>query len=235
MVYDRADTVAEYLEGIADEEGIAVAGRWELESQEGRAVTVWDVQTRGERYWVFSNPVNRYAHRLLPSAELAHGFHAALVRRIAALRAQGWIGKEEDAWGSAWELLESAGEVYARTPAGAGYRAVGQRCRDCLATTIHHFLGEPLVNAGHRAPVEADFLHWAEALANAAGPGVAGRDLRSHLKTVSRVAWDRTARLLDGEETEAREGELALKATFEVIQGFMLVVAYFREPGGQSP
>lgn len=235
MAYDSADTVAEYLEGIAHEEGIAVAGRWELESKEGRAVAVWDVQTRGERYWVFSNPVNRYAQRLLPSAELAFAFHAALVRRIAALRAQGWIGKAEDSWGTAWRLLESAAQVYARTPAGAGYRTVGQRCRDCLATTIDHFVGEPLVSAGHQAPAEADFLHWAEALANAAGPGVAGRDMRSHLKTVSRAAWDRTARLLDVEDVEALEGELALEATFEVIQGFMLVVAYFREPGGQSP
>jgi hypothetical protein len=182
---------------------------------------VWDVHAKsGERWWVLTNPTNLYSQTDFPSQDYILSFHIGLSARLLARREAPASDEEQNRLAAAWRRCQQGAEALDRAEEAEDFQAVGMRCRECLIELVRGVASPDMVPLGVEAPKRADFIHWAELIANAIAGGRSASELRGYMKAVSRAAWQYVNWLTHATGSARRDGELAVDMTQHVLSVF---------------
>jgi len=84
---------------------------------------LWDEHTDKGRWWVITNPTNRYSQDQFPNMDLALTFHAGLCLCIPP---------RSEKPKKCWRCLSEASEALKHAHEVTDYQSIGVRCREAL-------------------------------------------------------------------------------------------------------
>jgi hypothetical protein len=186
--------IREYVEWQAKGEKVKHAERVTTETIFGRRHEVWDVHTDKTRWWVITQPTNLYSQALFPSMDYTLSFHIGLMARVEAAERGRGPGANRDRLASAW--------------------------RPWMQAAAQSLADETMVPAGAEAPKRADFIHWAELLADHFAGGSSAAEVRGYLKALSRSAWQLVNWVTHASNAARPDAAVALTATEAVLVAF---------------
>jgi hypothetical protein len=94
------------------------------------------------------------------------------------------------------------------------------KLRECLLTLTHTLARPEYVPAGEEAPKSADFVHWAERIADAVARGGSAAEVRSYLKSVAKVTWQLVNWLTHTSNAVLQDARVAHGAVETVVAAF---------------
>jgi hypothetical protein len=125
-------------------------------------MTVWNVRTDKERYWVITGPTNLYSQELFRVLTIRFSFQIGLMARVQAQRK----GTDDDRLAKrlaeAFRRWEQAADALEHSEEDEEVQAVGMRRRECLIAFIGSLATTSMVPDGEEQPKAADFIHWSE-------------------------------------------------------------------------
>lgn len=193
----------------------------------GRPHDVWDVQSTDGRWWVITNLTNLYKQEgQLASLDYALSFHVGLMARMAERQSrESPAGPEEqDRIRASWRRYEQAADALNEADEAEEFQAVGMRCREALLTFVRESRDAVTLAQGQEPPKAADFIHWAEAIADTIAPGKAVSRLRSYLKGTARDSWELVNWLTHHRSATYLDGVVAVSATAHVLDVFSMAL-----------
>jgi hypothetical protein len=186
----------------------------------GRRHEVWDVHTDKARWWVITQPTNLYSQAAFPSMDYTISFHVGLMARVEAAERGPGPGTNRDRLAPAWRPWMQAADALDEADEAEDFQAVGMRCRESLLQVVRALVDEKMVPAGAEAPKRADFIHWAELLADHFAGGSSAADGRGYLKALSRSAWQLVNWATHASNAANSDAALALSVTEAILVAF---------------
>lgn len=212
--------IREYVESQAKDEKVKHAERVATESIFGRRHEVWDVHTDKTRWWVITQPMNLYSQALFPSMDYTLSFHVGLMARVEAAERGPGLGTTRDRLAPAWRPWMQAADALDEADEAEEFQAVGMRCRESLVQGVRSLANEKMVKAGEESPKKADFIGWAEVLADKFAGGTSAERVRGYLKALAREAWQLVNWVTHASNAARPDAALALSATEAVLVAF---------------
>jgi hypothetical protein len=214
-------TIREYVEGQITPERVTHLEKIKTERlRGGRALEVWDVRTRGDRYWVITNPTNIYSQLDFPSLDFTLSFHIGLMTRLFAKEASSGPDAQQPRLAAAWRRWEQAVSALDHADEAEDFQAVGMRCRECLLDLVAATADPAIVPEGQELPQRGNFVAWSEIIANAVAHGGSAERVRQYLKTVAEQTWQLVSWLTHAKNATLADGHLAVDATQNVLSAF---------------
>lgn len=186
----------------------------------GREHQVWDVVTSRDRFWVVTGPTNLYSHRHFPSADYALSFHVGLTMRVASRERKMTGDEEEQRSAAAWRRWQQASSQLDEAKEAEDFQAVGMRCRECLLEMIRSLADDSMVPAGQETPKRSDFNGWTALVAADVAPGSSAEELRLHLRTLAKTAWQYVNWLTHATNATRFDAHVAVESTAHVLSSF---------------
>jgi hypothetical protein len=219
--------IRQYVEIQARPEKMIRLEKIKTEHVFNRRYAAWDVRTNRDRYWVITDPTNLYSQKDFPSLDYTISFHIGLGQRMAAKsRAD---EKHPDRLAPAWRRLDQAEEPVDVADEAEEFQAVGMRCRECLLAIVRSVASDSMVQ-GQPIPKKGDFIHWTEAIAESIAPGAREAEVRHHLKTMAKSAWQLVSWLTHAVDAVRFDALMATQATGSTLTAFE--IALFRHERG---
>jgi hypothetical protein len=190
----------------------------------GESHDIWDVWTSKERWWVITRPTNLYSQTDFVSMEVAFTYHLGLGIVLAHRNAPPEGEDEVLRTAGPWRRWRQASEELNDAVEAEDYQAVGVRCREALLSLTAELSAPAMVPAGASPPMAGDFVHWAERIADHAAAGRSRADVRCHLKTTAKTAWDLAGWLTHAKTATRTEAGLVLEAVSHVMTVFTSAV-----------
>lgn len=183
---------------------------------------IWDVHCTDSRWWVVTNPTNLYRQEDFKSRDVVLTFHIGLSLRVHYLSDRDVPVAPEAAvlLPGSWRRWQQAFESYERADEAEHFQAVGMHLRECLISFADETRSDELVPEGAVTPKAADFVSWAELLANALGAGKSSARLRSYLKALVGETWQYVNWLTHAKNARRADAEIALKAVEHLLGMF---------------
>lgn len=184
----KRQNVVEYVEGQAPDETVTHAEHVATKHLMGDHYDVWDVWTDSHRWWVIEPLTNLYSQDGFKSLEMAWVYHLG-VERVLADRDREIPDNEKTRALDAWRKFAQAAEALDMAQEPEDFQAVGMRLREGLIAFIRALSNPEYVPAGVAIPKAADFIGWADSIADFVAPGPSLERLRTHLKAVAGSTW----------------------------------------------
>lgn len=216
--YER-ETVRDYVQRQTHDETVdhleQIASRHLL----GKEYRIWDVWTDQSRWWVISPLTNLYLQSDFQSLEMAFTYHLGVLQVLTARgsRRDDYLTRSVEAW----RKLDAATDALDEGREPEDFQAVGMRLREGLLAVMGALAHEDYVTEETDAPKEADFVGWADLVADAVAPGANRARLRAHLKGVARTTWSLVAWLTHTQHASRSDAEIALSATDHLAHAFV--------------
>lgn len=203
----------------------------------GATYEVWDVHTkRSGRWWVISPPMNLYTQRDFPSMDKAFSFHLGLMLRVMAKNEPEASEEEQDRLATPWRRWKDAADALDEADETEEFQAVGVRLREALLAFVKAVAAPEMVPAGEDAPKMADFIHWAERIADAIAHGPSSARVRGHLKATAKSTWELVSWLTHESGATRMDGALAVSAVAHALSSFgMALVRHERGEPDRCP
>lgn len=111
------------------------------------------------------------------------------------------------------------------------------RCREALLSLTNELADPALGPAGATLPKKGAFVQWSERIADHVAPGGSLADVRSHLKTTAKSAWDLAGWLTHAKNASRTEASIVLEAVSHIMTTFVTAVLGKdrRDARGQCP
>lgn len=212
--------VREYVEWQARDEKVIRLERVGSEWLLGRQMGFWDVQTDKRKWWVITNPTNLYSQEHFPSLDYTVSFHVGVTTRML-MHDKTYEGNNRVKRITATlKRLEAAGEALHAADEIEAFQAIGVKLRECLLTLTRSLAKPEYVPEGQEAPKAADFIHWAERIADAVAKGDSAANVRAHLKSTGKTTWQLVNWLTHTSSSTFQDARLAHSAVQELITAF---------------
>jgi hypothetical protein len=91
------------------------------------------------------------------------------------------------------------------------------KCRECLLSFVRNAQVDVSVPAGTEKPKRADFVRWAELIAEWAAPGSHFKDVRVYLKQLAGSTWPLVNWLTHASSAVRHDAELIVSATNQLL------------------
>ena len=223
--------IREYIEWQSPREKVTHLEKVHTESVYERRVDAWDVWTTRGRYWVITNPTNLYSQALFPSLDYTISFHLGLTMRVMASEERNPSNPQKARLAKVWRKLTRASESLDRADEAEDFQSVGMRCRECLISLVRAIANGSMVPAGHETPKAADFVQWAQLIADAIASGSSATEIRGYLKTVSKSTWQFVNWLTHATNSVRVDAMMAVSSTENLTSAFGAALSRF-ESGG---
>jgi hypothetical protein len=220
---DERNHIRRYVE-LEAHENVKHVERVKTERIFGRDYEVWDVHTDETRWWVLTSPTNLYSQELFPSVDYTLSFHVGLMARVAARQKAPADDAERDRSMVAWRRWEQAHDAIESGDEAEDFQAVGMRCRECLVEMARSMADPTMVRAGSEAPKAADFVAWSELIVGHVVKSSSGEELRRHLRTLAKSAWQYVNWLTHGKNAVRFDAQIAVATTAHVLNAFGMAV-----------
>lgn len=186
----------------------------------GREYKVWDVHTTDGRWWVITNPTNLYSQSEMPSLDYVLSFHVGLMARVASRDSRRADSPNVDRFAAAWRRWEQAADGVDGASEAEDFQAIGMKCRECLLAFVRDAQEDIAAPEGPDKPKRADFVHWAELIADWAASGQQSKDIRAYLKQLATSTWQLVNWLTHSTNAVRSDAELVVSATNHVLGSF---------------
>ena len=180
--------VADYVESEAGDEVVQNVEKVKQEIVLGEVYQIWDVVTDKDRYWVIDKATNLYSQRHFPSLDYTLSFHIGLMMRIQS-RSDRLNTREPSPFDEVFRRLEQAQNRHDGAVEAEDYQAVGMQLRECLISLIGALRRRVPLEASIERPQDANFLAWSALLMDRLCHGGHNKELRRHLKNISKETW----------------------------------------------
>lgn len=206
-----------------DSEGPAIVEHLELVKSEfvfGREYKVWDVHATDGRWWVVTNPTNLYSQEHIPSLDFVLSLHVGLMARVQSRDWSRAKGPNTERFAAAWRRWEQAAAAVDVAAEAEDFQSIGMKCRECLLTFVRDAQMDVSLPEGAEKPKRADFIHWAELIADWAAPGPHSKDVRTYLKQLADSTWPLVNWLTHTSSAVRNDAELIVSATNHILGSF---------------
>lgn len=212
--------IREYMTTNCPDEAVTFIERVASERLFDRRLDVWDVHTDAGRWWVITNPTNLYSQRLFPSLDFTLTVHVGLASRMMARRDSPPEEERHAKLIECWRRWAQACDAADVAEEAEDFQAVGVRCREVLLTAARHLAHDWMVPEGGEPPKAADFVGWAERVADGLARGRGLERVRGYLKAHSKAGWELVQWLTHNISAVRHDAEMALEATRGILDGF---------------
>lgn len=184
---DSEEDVAGYVAGQALGEEVQHVERVKSEFVLGVEHVIWDVTTDKDRYWVITGLTNLYSQRHFASLDYTLSFHVGLMMR---LRSRPDADEAEPSpFDDVFRRQQQAKDRLDRAVEAEDFQAVGMVLRESLLSLVSALRRRVDIPASADRPKDGAFIDWTGLLFDTLCPGSSNKELRQHLKTMSREAW----------------------------------------------
>lgn len=215
--------IARYIESQAHGESVQHVELVRCEQVLGDNYEIWDVVTDQGRWWVITNLTNLYSQEHFPTLDYTLSFHIGLMMRLRS-RQQRADAANPDPFDEVIRRGEQAQARHEGAIEAEDYQAVGVLLRECLLSLIAAARRRTNLADQAALPKDADFKAWVDVLMNALLPGGPNKDLRQHVKTIAREAWQLTNWLTHARNANRTASSIALESSQTAIGEVMQVV-----------
>src|SRR3989442_1287831 len=212
--------IKDYVESQARDERVLHAEKVKSEHVVGRDYDCWDVHTDNDRYWVITEPTNLYSQQFFPSLDYTLSFHIGVSARIMALSRGAPNPSHKSRFTPVWRRWEAAAESYDMAEEAEDFQAVGMKCRETLIQFVRALAKPEMIPTGEETPKRADVVGWSELIANTIAGGARNDNIRAHLKTIAKSAWQLANWLTHTNGAIRTDAEFVLDATQNVVAAF---------------
>jgi len=225
-----------YMSAQAPDEVVQLAQKVYSEQLYAVLHDIWDVHTDRGRWWVITNPTNRYSQDQFPNMDLALTFHVGLCLRIPRSEERSLTALPIEPLAGCWRTLEEASEALRHAEEVEDFQAVGMRCRESIITLVHvaqELIPLPGVQA---KPKRSDVPAWSEIIANAILPGSTHQKRRGLLKSSADNAWEFANWLTHARAAHFHDAEAAISSTELTLSLFTTaLIRYVRGVSDRCP
>jgi hypothetical protein len=206
-----------------DPKGPAFVEHLELVKSEtvfGREYKVWDVHATDGRWWVVTNPTNLYSQEHIPSLDFVLSLHVGLIARVESRHSRRAQARNIERFAAAWRRWEQAAEAVDSAVEAEDFQSIGMKCRECLLVFVRDAQSDIAVPVGAQKPKRADFVCWAELIADCAASGSHSKDVRVYLKQLAGSTWPLVNWLTHTSSAVRHDAELIVSATNQLLAAF---------------
>lgn len=215
--------IARYIEIEARGETVQHVELVRREQVLGDNYEIWDVVTDKDRWWVITNLTNLYSQTHFPTLDYTLSFHIGLMMRLRS-RQQRTDTTDPDPFDEVIRRGEQAQARHEGAIEAEDYQAVGVLLRECLLSLIAAARRRADLTSQAALPKDADFKAWIDLLISESLPGGTNKELRQHVKTMARQAWQLTNWLTHARNANRTASSIALESSQTVIGEVMQVV-----------
>lgn len=123
-----------------------------------------------------------------------------------------------------WRRWQEASDELNAAVEAEDFQSIGVRCREALLSLTHELADPDMIPAGETPPKRSDFVHWSEYIAGHVAAGGSMSDIRSHLKTTAKSAWDLAGWLTHAKGATRSEANIVLVAVSHTMTTFVTAV-----------
>lgn len=212
-----------YISGQAPDEEIQHVERIKKEVVLGDAYEIWDVTTDKDRWWVITNLTNLYSQRHFPSLDYTLSFHIGLMARMRS-RAHRVDSDDPSPFDEVIRRMDQAEEKFGHAIEAEDYQAVGMLLREALLSLIAALRRRTIVEVGQVLPQDSNFVSWTELLMNALCGGGSNKELRQHLKNISKETWQLTNWLTHHRNASKTAASIAMHSCQTTVGHFVQIL-----------
>ncbi len=180
--------IKNYVHGQAPDELVQHVERVKREVVLGELYEIWDVTTDRDRWWVITNLTNLYSQQHFPSLDYTLSFHIGLMRRLRSGLGGADIA-DPSPFDDVLRRMDQASERLGLATETEDFQAVGMQLRECLVSLVGALRRRVEITVGSEHPKDSDVVSWLDLLHDALCPGGANKELRRHLKSAAKSAW----------------------------------------------
>jgi hypothetical protein len=218
--------IVDYLAGEAPDETVEHLEKVKSERVLGRRMDAWDVHTNKDRWWVITTPTNLYLQTQFPSLEVAISFHVGLMARVAEHQDRTARPEQAARFSKAWRAWEQAGDALAQADEAEEFQAVGMRCRESLLAFVKEAASVVPPHSGE-SPKIADFVGWANLLADTIAFGGSAERRRGYLKAIGKATWEVVNWLTHARDASWFDAHFAHEATQHALASWSIAIMRF--------
>lgn len=219
--------IANYVTVEALDERVLHVEKIKEEIALGETYEMWDVTTDKDRWWVLTNPTNLYSQRHFPSLDYTLSFHIGLMARLRS-RSDRVDGTDPTPFDEVFRRIDQAESRFERAVEPDEFQAVGMHLRESLISLIHATRRRADLPARTELPQEANFVSWSELLMNHLCGGSSNKELRHHLKNISKGTWQLVNWLTHDRSANKTAASVAIHSCQTTIEHFIRVLARSR-------
>lgn len=219
--------IVDYLAGQAPDETVEHLEKVKSEHVLGRRLDAWDVHTDKNRWWVISAPTNLYLQTQFPSLEVAISFHVGLMARVAEHQDRTARPEQAARFSRAWRAWEQAGDALAEADEAEEFQSVGMRCRESLLGFVKDAVSVARPTRDEPLPKAADFVGWANLLADTIASGGSAERRRGYLKLIAKATWELVNWLTHARDASAFDAHFAHEATQHALASWSVGIMRF--------
>jgi len=197
----------------------------------GFDVTVWNVKTKSEgSWWVVDGktlPMNLYTqNESFFSADEAYSFHLGLMERVMNREISepfNVIGHGIHGADITFEIHRKLSEAVVsldRFMETESIQKTGLCCRESLIMLTNNLFQESFLEENEEMPKGSDFVSKSGIILRKILPGSSNSDLRSHIKKISKAAWDFSNQTTHSSSKTYYDASICLTLTKSVISTF---------------
>jgi hypothetical protein len=218
--------IVDYLAGEAPDETVEHLEKVKSERVLGRRMDARDVHTNKDRWWVITTPTNLYLQTQFPSLEVAISFHVGLMARVAEHQDRTARPEQAARFSKAWRAWEQAGDALAQADEAEEFQAVGMRCRESLLAFVKEAASAVPPHSGE-SPKIADFVGWANLLADTIAFGGSAERRRGYLKAIGKATWELVNWLTHARDANWFDAHFAHEATQHALASWSVATMRF--------
>jgi len=185
---DSEQGIAQYVEGQAKDETVKHVERVKQEFVLGDAYEVWDVTTDKRKWWVITNLTNLYSQDHFPTLDYTLSFHVGLMMRLRS-QPEGPVSSDPSPFDDVFRRQEQAKARFDGAVEAEDYQAVGMQLRECLISLVAAVRRRTNLSSTTEKPQDANVIAWTELLIGELCPDSSNKELRQHLRSLSKDTW----------------------------------------------
>ena len=215
--------IANYVNGQAQDQTVLHVEKMKEEVVLGKAYEMWDVTTDKDRWWVLTNLTNLYSQSDFPSLDYTLSFHIGLMARLSN-RSDRVDGSDPTPFDEVFRRIDQAEYRFERAVEPDEFQAVGMHLRESLISLAFATRRRTELPAKIDLPQEANFVLWSELLMNHLCSGGSNKELRRHLKNISRGTWQLVNWLTHDRSANKTAASVAIHSCQTTIGHFVQVL-----------
>lgn len=215
--------IADYVHGQASDETVQHVERIKQEVVLGEKYEIWDVITEKDRWWVITNLKNLYSQRDFPSLDYTLSFHIGLMMRIRS-RPDTANSADPSPFDEVFRRQEQAKQRNDTAVEAEDYQAVGMQLRECLISVVGALRRRVTIPPNVERPQDSNFVAWTDLLMDQLCKGSSSKELRQHLKSTAKEAWQLVNWLTHARNADNTASTIAIHSCDTAVGHFLQIL-----------
>jgi hypothetical protein len=215
--------IARYVESQAPDEVVQHVEQVRRDVVLGDTYEVWDVTTDKDRWWVLTNMTNLYSQQHFPSLDYTLSFHIGLMMRLKSRRSSA-ASDDPSPFEDVLRRMDQVHEEYDEATEAEHFQSVGLQLREALISLVGAIRRRVDLSDVVEFPKDADVVGWTVLLFDRLCSGGWQKELRRHLKSTAKSAWQLVGWLTHHRDANRAAAIVAIDACHHVLGNSIMIL-----------